>query len=116
MLKKTIIIISLLALSGCIKTASTSKIYTADGNKGYSVNCSGADKDWGYCYQKAGDLCKERGYDVLEVTGEAGTVTSMKSSAGVSTAKTSTVHNRIMVIECRRIISTETYPLPLDSL
>lgn len=81
--------------------ASASRTYTPDGKNGYTINCSGLDKNWGLCYQKAGSLCQENGYDIVEVTGEAGTVTDVNSSAGLSTTKTTTTHNRIMLIQCK---------------
>lgn len=92
-----------LILSGCVVSASSSRIYTAEGTRGYSVDCSGVKKNWGHCYQKAGNICKTNGYDILEVTGESGTVTEVESSSSNSTATTNTTYNRIMVIECKKI-------------
>lgn len=93
-------------------SASASKIYTSEGTAGYAVNCSGLKRNWGYCYIKAGEICKQRGYDVLEVTGEAGTETAVQSSKGVSTATTTTTHNRIMVVQCRLPEPPSTSPIP----
>ena len=102
MCKNLSILLSVFLLAGCGVSASAIPIYTADGKKGYSINCSGGNRNWGLCYQRAGNICKERGYDVLEVTGEAGTVTSVKSGAAMSTATTTTTHNRIMIVQCQR--------------
>ena len=102
MSKNLIVIVSCLLLLGCCGvSAASSQIFTSEGKKGYSLNCSGKNRNWGHCYQKAGNICKERGYDVLEVTGESGTVTSVKSATGMSTATTDTVYNRIMIIQCK---------------
>ncbi len=101
MYKKLYPVVLLSVLSGCGVAASSMQIYTAEGKRGYSINCSGGDRNWGLCYQKAGNICKERGYEVLEVTGEAGTVTAVKSGTGMSTATTTTTHNRIMIIQCK---------------
>lgn len=87
--------------------AGTSRIYTADGQRGYAVNCSGVKRNWGTCYEKAGSICEEQGYEVLEVTGESGTVTDVSSGSQSSTAKTTTTHNRIMIIECKHPVVTE---------
>lgn len=99
--KKLLVLLSVFIISGC-GGAGTYRIYTADGQRGYAVNCSGVDRNWGVCYQKAGSICEELGYDVLEVTGESGTVTDVDSNSQRSTAKTTTTHNRIMVIQCKR--------------
>ncbi len=101
MYKNLLVIFSCLMLVACGEFASSTQIYTSEGKKGYAVNCSGVKRNWGLCYQKAGTICKERGYEVLEVTGEAGTITSVQSGTGMSTATTNTTHNRIMIIQCK---------------
>jgi hypothetical protein len=106
--RNLVIIASTILLVGCASGASSNRIYTADGKRGYAVNCSGVDRNWGTCYQKAGSICEEKGYDVLEVTGEAGTVTDVESNSKASTAKTTTTHNRIMVIQCKHPVVDET--------
>lgn len=100
LMKKLHLVALSLIVSAC-NSASSSKTYTMEGKQGYTINCSGQDKDWGLCYQKAGSLCEDKGYDILDATGESGIVTDVKSSAAVSTTKTMTTHNRIMVIQCR---------------
>lgn len=99
--RKYLILLPVSLLMGC-GGAGNSRIYTADGKRGYAINCSGIDRNWGVCYQKAGSICEELGYDVLEVTGESGTVTDVESNSKRSTAKTMTTHNRIMVIQCKQ--------------
>jgi hypothetical protein len=54
--------------------ATSRETYTADGRPGYSINCSGTALNWGNCLEKAGDLCGERGYQVLEKSGDQGSV------------------------------------------
>jgi hypothetical protein len=97
-----ILLTAALFVSACGTEAGSSRIYTSEGKRGYAVNCSGLDRNWGHCYQKAGIICEDLGYEVLEVTGEAGTVTNVKSSSAMSTATTTTTHNRIMVIQCKQ--------------
>jgi type 1 fimbria pilin len=55
--------VAALWLSGC---ATADKIHTPDGRTGYSISCNGTVQDWGSCYEKAGDICGSRGYDVLD--------------------------------------------------
>lgn len=50
-----------LALWGC---AVVTPITTQSGQPGYSINCSSTN-DIGQCYRKAGELCGQRGYDVI---------------------------------------------------
>lgn len=106
--RNLVVIISAILLVGCGSSASSSRIFTADGQRGYSINCSGIDRNWGTCYQKAGSICEELGYEILEVTGEAGTVTDVESTSKKSTAKTTTTHNRIMVIQCKHSDDAES--------
>ncbi len=61
------------ALGGC---ASSRKVYTPMGTPGHSITCSGSALNWGMCYEKAGQLCGERGYEVIEKTGDKGVVLS----------------------------------------
>ena len=41
--------------------ANVSKAYVPDGGEAYSLNCSGTARNWGMCYEKAEEICKERG-------------------------------------------------------
>lgn len=77
-------------LSGC---ATFSETYTADGKKGYSISCSGLALHWGMCYERAGELCKERGFEILEKSGDQGFV----ATGGYAGSATS----RSMIIQCK---------------
>lgn len=59
--------ITLVTLSGCVSSRET---YTSTGTQGYKITCNGHTNSWDDCLAKAGDLCKERGYQVLEMNGE----------------------------------------------
>jgi hypothetical protein len=41
-------------------------MYTPDGKEGYNITCSGSSMNWGMCYEKAGDICGPKGYEVLQ--------------------------------------------------
>jgi hypothetical protein len=56
-------IVLLALLAGCAVQKET---YLPDGRKGYTITCNGTLMDWSLCYTKAGETCKERGYDVIE--------------------------------------------------
>lgn len=56
------IAISALLLTGC---ATAKQTYLPDGTKGYMVKCDGSALSWSMCYEKAGAICKNRGYDIV---------------------------------------------------
>lgn len=83
-----------LSLSGC---ATASKTYTSDGREGFSISCSGSALSWGQCYEKAGDLCGARGYDVLEKSGDQGSTISANQYGLYG----GSVMSRSVVIACK---------------
>jgi len=94
--KRAILILLIVAcVSGC---ATVSKTYTSDGKKGYVINCSGSALNWGMCYEKAGDLCGSKGYEVLEKSGDTGATVT----AGQYGLFGGSVINRSMVIKCKK--------------
>ncbi len=76
--------------------ATSKKTYTPDGRQGYSINCSGSALNWGMCYEKAGDLCGAKGYEVLQKSGDTGAMVT----AGQHGLFGSSVINRSMIIRC----------------
>jgi hypothetical protein len=62
------------ALSAC---ASASKTYGPDGKEACSINCSGLARTWGMCFEKAGDLCGAKGYDVIGQGTDHGAIVSV---------------------------------------
>lgn len=83
-----------LCLSGC---ATASKTYTSDGNEGYNITCSGSALNWGMCYEKAGELCGTKGYEVLEKSGDQGAMLSGNQFGLYG----GSVINRNMIIKCK---------------
>ena len=70
---------TVIALSGC---ASASKTYGPDGKEAYSLNCSGWARTWGMCYEKAGDLCGTKGYEVIGQGSDQGAIASVNQTGG----------------------------------
>jgi len=92
------LLIALLAVSflgGC--AASAKQTYTADGKKGYIITCSGSGRNWGMCYEKAGRLCGEKGYIVLEKSSDQGSMI-MGTRHGFHGGS---VIQRTMLIKCK---------------
>jgi hypothetical protein len=79
------------ALVGC---ATASKTYTPDGRQGYVIDCSGQALNWGKCYEKAGDLCGNTGYDILTQTGDQGATVAGIYGASVIT--------RNLIVACKK--------------
>lgn len=91
-MKKLTVVSSLFlfSLSAC---AIASETYLPDGSKGFSINCSGMVQSWNDCYQKAGELCRERGFKVVAGGTERGYIATPQSAG--------TVINRNMLISCK---------------
>lgn len=90
--------IGLLLLAVCLTGCATaSKTFTADGKEGYNINCSGSALNWGMCYEKAGELCGAKGYEVLEKNGDRGTMVTF----GQYGLMGGSVINRSMIVKCK---------------
>ncbi len=83
---------TILWIGGC---ATAKKTYTSDGKEGHSINCSGSALNWGMCYEKAGELCGTKGYEVLEKSGDTGAMVT----AGQFGLFGGSVINRSMIIK-----------------
>ena len=83
-----------LLIGGC---ADSEPVFTSSGKKGHSIDCSGELSTWGDCYEKAGELCGERGYRTLEKLGdkESSIFADKEGLFGAST------HTRNLIIQCR---------------
>ncbi len=87
------LVLIIICLSGC---ATASKTYTPDGSEGYIINCSGSALNWGMCYEKAGEICGPKGYEVVEKSGDTGSIVS-GNQFGVYGGS---IVNRTMIIKC----------------
>ena len=86
--------IFMMLVYGC---ATSRQTYTPDGQKGYIIECSGTALNWGMCYEKAGNICGEKGYVVLEKSGDKGTLISGNQYGLYG----GSVINRSMIIKCK---------------
>lgn len=90
---------SLIALCIAVTACATSReTYTASGEKGYSINCSGLALNWGMCYEKAGDICGEKGFDIIAGGADQGAIMT-GTQFGLYGG---TVTNRSMVVQCKK--------------
>ena len=59
---KFIVVLALL-LTAC---TTAQPIVTQDGKEGFAISCGGTANDWASCYEKAGQSCGGKGYNVLD--------------------------------------------------
>ena len=62
-MKTGVVIFLFLLITGCV---SSRDFYVSEGQLAHSIDCSGVSFDWGLCYVEAGEICREKGYEVLE--------------------------------------------------
>lgn len=83
-----------LVLGGCASSRATAGL---DG-EAHGINCSGADRTWALCADRAAEICGARGYDVLAAGGgTAGMLETLNPSAGFD----GPVNERSILIRCR---------------
>ena len=54
-------------LSSC---ATSTKTFLPDGSEGYSISCNGAAVGINVCFEKAGELCGSKGYNLINREGQ----------------------------------------------
>ena len=94
------------ACSACVSSQET---FTPTGQKGHVINCTpgwtggvvgavaNAQTSWGQCYQRAGEICGARGYDILQQVGEGQAYAQVAQGGGFA----STTNNRMMIVQCK---------------
>ena len=88
----------LIAVCAIVAGCATSKeTFTSDGSKGHSINCSGTVLNWGTCYEKAGEICGARGYEIIAGGSDQGVIVS-GTQYGLFGGS---VMNRSMLIKCK---------------
>ncbi|MCA7083423.1 hypothetical protein K7G19_07395 [Cupriavidus sp. DB3] len=97
---RTIAALGIAALLGGCATAS--ETYAPDGRKAYSLNCSGLARTWGHCLEKAGDLCGDKGYDILSGNSDRGTFASGSASQTFASFSGGSTISRSMLVACKR--------------
>jgi hypothetical protein len=81
-------------LGGCASSHATAGL----DQEAHGINCSGADRTWALCGERAAEICGARGYDVLAAGGgTAGMLETLNPSAGFD----GPVTERSILIRCR---------------
>lgn len=98
----------LVLLSACATGQKVQRINTPSGEPGYSVNCSGNKSDWGGCFKKAGEVCGDKGYMILDAHLEQGVEMASPYTHGIVGSiyqmvegGARTTVNRSMIFKCR---------------
>ncbi len=95
---RKILLVVVLAVAGC---AVATEVYTPDGRKGLSIDCSGVENAWSYCFAKAGEYCKSAGYDILAKDNTTGQYSYVSYANGILGGGSGTTYNREIVIACK---------------
>ena len=90
---------TLLCLAGCV---TVKEVYGPDGDKAFTLNCSDdTGATWDHCYEKAGEICRESGYTILEKNIDQ----SSSGSAGTLDEEVfgryDSQNNRVLMIQCK---------------
>ncbi len=88
------LILTAMLLASC---ATSKQVYTSSGKQGYTINCPGAALTWNSCFEKAGEICGEHGYDVLERSDQQG----VSGAATRNGAVLGSTFYRSMIIQCK---------------
>ena len=82
------------ALGGCAASHATANLDEA----AHGINCSGPDRTWNLCGERAAAICGARGYDVVAAGGgTAGMIETLNPSAGFD----GPITERSILIRCR---------------
>ena len=93
-MKTALTVVLILCLTAC---ATSKEIEIAEGQRGYSIDCSGDKLNWSLCYQEAGEICGEKGFEIMDKSGGTGILI-----AGVRYGVYGeSGFNRSMIIQCR---------------
>jgi len=85
-----------MAVAGCAKPRAK-RVFLPDGQRGFSVQCSGGKLAWGSCYERAGALCGRRGYEVVEKSSDMNAAIAANQYAAYGSASQS----RSMLVKCK---------------
>jgi hypothetical protein len=87
-----------LLLAGCAMSQET---YLPDGRKGYSISCDGSAVGMNVCFEKAGQICKGSGYDLVSREGQIIPMgTAMASGAG-GFASYGAMNTKSIMVACK---------------
>jgi len=93
------LLVSALALVGC---APSREIYLPDGSVGYNIQCDGTANSISNCFQKAGELCRSKGYSLLNREGEMVPFGTSTGAQGANVTQAGAFVSRTLFIKCKQ--------------
>lgn len=82
-------------LSGC--AIGVKSVFGPDGQQAYAITCSALGRHWTDCFEKAGELCGARGYNIWNQS----TSRSAVLSGGEGVVFGSSSEERTLLIGCK---------------
>jgi hypothetical protein len=97
MRKLLVIPVIALALTGCSTTPTLTELKMPDGTDGFGIRCDGNHMSWSDCFEKAGEMCGNRGYEIFAKEANEST----NGVAGANWANTATKVTRTLLMRCK---------------
>jgi hypothetical protein len=95
---RTAMLIACLLLTGCAVARTT---HLPDGRVGHSISCDGAAVGMNYCFEKAGELCQGRGYDLVSREGQIIPVGSAAINSYGGSASYGAINTKSILVACK---------------
>jgi hypothetical protein len=95
---RTAMLIAGLLLAGCAVARTT---HLPDGRVGHSISCDGAAVGMNYCFEKAGELCQGRGYDLVSREGQIIPVGSAAINSHGGSASYGAINTKSILVACK---------------
>lgn len=82
-------------LTGCAVVVKP--VYGPDGQQAHAITCSALGRDWSDCFEKAGEICGARGYNIWnQATSQSGVLSGSEDSIFGGTSQ-----ERTLLIGCK---------------
>jgi hypothetical protein len=98
LIRKTILLLPLL-LTACAVAKPT---YLPDGRQGISIACDGQVQGMNSCFEKAGELCGAKGYDIVNREQQSSPTGGASFNRYGGWASSGSVENRSILIACKQ--------------
>jgi hypothetical protein len=85
-------------LTGCAMSKET---YLPDGRLGHSISCDGSAVGINVCFEKAGELCKGRGYDLVSREGQVVPFGTASGNQYGGSAVVSSLNTKSILVACK---------------
>ena len=94
-MKDLIFILMAVILAGC---ATNSKTHPPEISEIHSIDCSGTTQNWEICHQKAAEICKDKGYDIVTQNSDQDVTVTVNNS----NVSSSSSFSLTMMISCKK--------------